>query len=224
MATPLDRPEDELAGTAMEVSHLHGLLAAVFREEITAALLEELRAPAMVASLAEAGVGIDERLAHGPAEGVIEELAVEYAALFLGPGGHVSPHESVHAADHEHGTLWSERTVAVRRFIESAGFEYHPRYRGIPDHLSVELELMAELSRREGAAWEAGDRALAARWLELQSTFLDEHLSMWIGRFSECVAEAAQLDFYRDFAALAAEFVASEREEVDRRLARAGGG
>ena len=144
----------------MQVSHLYGFLAAVFREELKADLLRRLRSDEMNTMLAAAGVELGPSLAHEGETELLEKLAVEYAGLFLGPGGHVSPHESVYAEGGT-GNLWGAETVAVRRFVEHLGFEYEAAFEGIPDHISVELELMSELSRREGAAWEDGDREQA---------------------------------------------------------------
>ena len=107
-----ERPEFA-AGIAGGVSQLHGFLAALFRREIGPQMLRELRGPGVAASLAEAGMVLDPRIAEGPESEVLEELAVEYAALFLGPGEHVSPHQSVYAEGGT-GTLWGEQTVDPR--------------------------------------------------------------------------------------------------------------
>ena len=215
------RPESA-AGIAVEVSHLHGFLAALYGREIDPRMLRELREPGVAASLAQAGVALDPSVAEGAESEVLEELAVEYAALFLGPGEHVSPHESVYAEGGT-GTLWGEQTVAVRRYIEAAGFELSGMHSGIPDHLSVELEFMSELARHEAEAWSRGDRGAAANCLEYQQEFMAEHLGSWVFRFCERVVEAAGLPFYRDIARLTSEFLAGEREDIPRRLALARG-
>ena len=216
-----ERPESA-ARTAEEVSQLYGFLAALFRQEIDSRMLCELRSPVVAASLAEAGVALGPRIAEGPESEVLEELAVEYAALFLGPGEHVSPYQSVYAEGGK-GTLWGEQTVAVRRYIEAAGFEYSGTHAGIPDHLSVELEFMSELARREAEAWARGEPAAAANCLEYQQEFMAQHLGSWVFRFCERVVETAGLPFYRDVATLTAAFLDGEREDIPRRLALARG-
>lgn len=220
--TAVGSPE-AAARVAGEVSHLLGFLAAVYRREMGPEMLRTLREPGIAATLAEAGVALGGRLGEGPEDEVLEELAVEYAALFLGPGGHVSPYESVYG-ENGTGSLWGERTIAVRRYVEAAGFEYADGGHGaIPDHLSVELEFMSELARREAQAWSRGDSAAAANCLEYQREFMTEHLARWVFRFCERVVEMAGLPFYRDVARLTSEFLAGEREDIPRRLAMARG-
>jgi TorA maturation chaperone TorD len=211
---------EELARTAMEVSHLHGFLAAVFRAEVTPELLREIRKPEFASALAEAGVALGEHVLSAPEADVLEELAVEYAALFLGPGEHVSPHESVYA-EHGTGSLWGEKTAEVLRYIKAAGFEYDESYRGIPDHISVELEFMAELARREAEAWARGDLAAAANCLEYEQDFIGEHLASWVPRFCDKAADLTESEFYRAIVRLTADFIAGEVDDISQRLAAA---
>jgi TorA maturation chaperone TorD len=208
------------ARTAEEVSQLHAFLAALYREEVDAQMLRALRDPNVTSSLAEAGVALDPWMRDGPEADVLEGLAVEYAALFLGPGGHVSPYQSVYAEDGT-GTLWGEQTVAVRRYVEAAGFECRGKHAGIPDHVSVELEFMAALARHEAEAWTRRDRAAAANSLEYQQEFMNDHLGTWVFRFCERVADTAELPFYRNVASFTSEFLQGEREDIPRRLALA---
>lgn len=205
----------------MELSHLHGFLAAVFREEVSTDFLCRLRSPEVRGSLAGAGVELDEEFLSGDEESLVQRLAVEYAALFLGPGEHISPHESVHVEGG--GRLWGDETVAARRYIEAAGFDYDENYSGMPDHISVELDFMCQVARRESEAWAAGDRAAAANCLEYQQEFLVEHLGNWVPAFCDKVADAAGMPFYRDMARLTAAFLAGEAEDIPRRLAAASG-
>ncbi|MDH3671236.1 MAG: molecular chaperone TorD family protein [Gammaproteobacteria bacterium] len=204
----------------MAVSHLHGFLATVFRQEVSAEFLRQLRSDEMRATLEAGDADLGERVFDGPENEVLEELAVEYAALFLGPGGHISPHESIYA-EAGTGSLWGKETVAVKRYVEGLGFQYDKQYAGIPDHISVELELMSELARRESVAWENGDKDQAANCLEYQQEFVRDHLSTWVYTFCDKVVTTTQLPFYRETARLLADFLGGEEEEIDRRLAAA---
>lgn len=201
----------------MQVSHLHGFLASVFRSELSVEFLRQLRSEELRKTLAAAGVDLQDELLDGPEAMALEALAVEYAALFLGPGGHISPHESVQV-DEENNTLWGDDTVAVRTYIEAVGFKYEGSYKGIPDHISVELEFMAELARRESQAWEAEDYAAAENALAFQSEFMREHLGRWVGTFCDKVIAGAHLPFYRDIARLMGDFLQTESKEIEQRL------
>ena len=205
-----------LASTAQQVGQLYGFLASLYRAELTQQQLDALRQPEMAAMLTDAGIDLQGDFWARPDAQLLEELAVEYAALFLGPGGHISPHESVQIE--EHGGYWGDATTAMRRFITETGIEYDSGYNGVPDHISVELEFLGELARREGLAWEREDSAAAGNCLAYQRDFLDEHLGLWVDKFCTRVVETGELSFYRDVAQVTAEFVRSEISAVQERL------
>ena len=129
-------PETEAAGSAVDKANVYGLLAAVFRRELSAEFLGELRQPALVAALAETGVALDRDFLEGPADEVLDEHAVAYTALFIGPGKHVPPYASVHLPEGG-GALWGPPTVWAKKFIEETGFEYSEDFHDLPDHVSV---------------------------------------------------------------------------------------
>lgn len=214
---PDDRAEN-LARTAVERSNLYGFLASVFREELTTDFLLVIREPEFREALAEAGLSLEGDFFEADLEEQAEELAVEFAALFLGPGGHVSPHESVHI-EGGGGSLWGEATSAVKRYIEDAGFSYDEQFHGLPDHISVELKFMSHLVNEEAHAWDENDVDKAANALAFQRDFLDKHLGVWADRFCAQIRERAELTFYREVASLTADFLDSEREEIAKREA-----
>ena len=211
-----DSSSNGLARTAIEVSNLYGFLAAVFREEVSEHFLAQLRSLKLRKTLKDAGITLDDNPLRGPDQEVLRDLAVEFAALFLGPGEHISPHESVHLP--QGGNLWGPETVTVRKFVNALGFEYDQGFSGMPDHISVELELMAELTRRESAAWKQGDADGAANSLAYQCQFMAEHLAKWVPTFSSEVMKVAGLSFYRDMARLTVDFLESEQTDLERRL------
>ncbi len=55
----------------------------------------------MLAALSAAGVALDGAFLERAKAGVIEDRAVEYTRLFIGPGGHVAPYASVHLDEQE---------------------------------------------------------------------------------------------------------------------------
>ncbi len=210
---------DDLARTAMERSELYGFLATIFREEMSAENLRRIGSADFMLALGDAGIVFDGDIAQGPEAELLEEMAVEYAALFLGPGGHISPYESVHAESN--GVLWGRSTGEVKRTIESAGFAYDPEDRRMPDHISVELEFMAALAGQEAQAYRDEDYPEASRRIGLQKKFLTKHLGKWAPAFCRQVAERSELPFYREIARLAAAFLEAERHEMFVRLGAA---
>ncbi len=165
----------------------------------------------MLAALSAAGVALDGALLERAKAGLIEDLAVEYTRLFIGPGGHVAPYASVHL-DEQEGALWGPATVWVRDIIASVGFDYRPGYHDLPDHVSVEFEFMQHLAAQEARAHEDADAAALAECRRIEEKFVGEHLVLWIPRFCGKVAARAESPFYRDMAGLARDFVLSEAE------------
>ncbi|MEE9196090.1 MAG: molecular chaperone TorD family protein [Alphaproteobacteria bacterium] len=201
------------AGTAMERSNLYGFLAAVFREEPTAALLREIREPAVQKALKAAGVDLDVGLDGRSEEDLLEGLAVEYTRLFIGPGRHIPPYAAVHLGG-EGASLWGPETTWFKGFIEDAGFNYRPDYHDLPDHVSVELEFMREITAREARALAEEDEGRAKKLRRIEREFLGKHLALWILEFCRKVAAEAELPFYREVAVLSKGFVESELADI----------
>ncbi|MGR3295289.1 MAG: TorD/DmsD family molecular chaperone, partial [Candidatus Bathyanammoxibius sp.] len=175
-------------------SDIYGLLATVYRQEITSDLLEQIRDPQFLEALSVLEVeGIDD-LIQQPAAELLEDLAVEYTRLFLGPGKHISPHESVHhqREDGQWGMLWGVSTVEVKKFIEATGLSYTDDYKGMPDHISVEFEFMRQLILAEEQAWMDEDADKAAACRQVEKKFIEEHLIRWVPAFCEMVIQEAE--------------------------------
>jgi len=205
------------AAMAMQRTIVYGLLAEVYRREVTPEFLQEMKDPQFLGVLQNLGIDWEGDLLEKPVEGLLEDLSVEYARLFLGPGKHISPHESVHhqRADGQWGQLWGKSTVEVRKFIEAAGLSYETEYQGIPDNISVELEFMQKLIEREAQALAENDEESVLKCRKIEKRFMEEHLIQWVPRFCDQVAQEAESPFYRDMAVLTKNFIAFDRKEVD---------
>jgi TorA maturation chaperone TorD len=178
-------------------SDIYGLLATVYGQEITSDLLGQIKTPQFLGALSVLEVeGIDDLMQKPEAE-LLEDLAVEYTHLFLGPGKHISPHESVHhqREDGQWGKLWGASTVEVKRFIEATGLTYNEEFKGLPDHISVEFEFMQQLTLREEKAWKE-DPGQAQACRQVEKKFIEEHLIRWVPAFCEMVIQEAESPFY----------------------------
>jgi len=194
-------------------SGMYRVLSVLFRQELSAGQIDQMRGPEFRDALSKAGVMLpdDFFIQTGPQH--LADLEVEYARLFVGPGRHISPHESVHRKDEQSG-LYGHATVSVKQFIETAGFRFQSDYKGLPDHISVELEFMQTLTRWEAEAWELDDTDLAMKCIELESRFVQEHLIYWIPPFCAKVVKEAELPFYREIAKLTSEFIVMEKKHL----------
>jgi TorA maturation chaperone TorD len=203
----------ELAGHR---SSIYGFLAAVYRQELTSELLQQMKARRFQEVLSNLGVKLNNGFFQNAEKELLENLAIEYTRLFVGPGKHISPHESVHHKKEgvQSGQLWGELTAQVKGIIESSGLEYESEYTGMPDHISVELEFMQHVVQREAQAWEAADDETALLCLKNEKIFVDEHLLGWIPVFCEKVIETAEMPFYREMARLTRNFIEFEKQEL----------
>ncbi len=203
----------ELAGHR---SSIYGFLAAVFRQELTSELVQQMKDQRFQEILSTLGIELSNGFFKKPEKELLENLAVEYAYLFLGPGKHISPHESVHHKKEggQSGQLWGELTAEVKTIIESSGLEYKSEFTGMPDHISVELEFMQHVVQREAQAREACDDKTVLLCLKNEKKFIDEHLFCWIPDFCEKVIKTAESPFYREMARLTRGFIEFEKKEL----------
>ncbi len=197
-------------------SNIYGFLSSLFREEITTEILGQIKEPAIKEILSEMGVKYD-IFSQEDQDKLIENLAVEYARLFLGPDKHISPHESIHHKrnDGDWGTHWGASTVAIKKFIETTGLEYKPEYSGMPDHISVELEFMQEAARREAQAIEEKDLDGALYCQKIEKKFICDHLIKWIPIFCDKIISQAEISLYGDLADVTKKFIIYEFEEIN---------
>jgi TorA maturation chaperone TorD len=209
------RDMKELAG---QRGSIYGLLATVYRREMTSDLLHQIKDPQFLGVLSDLGIELNNGFFRKPDKELLEDLAVEYARLFLGPGKHISPHESVHHKKEgtQSGQLWGESTAEVKKIIEASGLEYKTEYTGLPDHISVELEFMQQVIMREKQAWQDDDKEIAQLCQENEKKFVDEHLFRWIPEFCEKVITEADLPFYREMARLTKTFLEFEKQELNK--------
>ncbi len=213
-----EKQKDEQAAVARQRSNVYGLLATVFGHEVNSELLQQIKDPQFLGVLSNMGLELESDFFEKPEAELLEDLAVEYAWLFLGPGKHISPHESIHhqRSDGDWGQLWGKSTVEVKNFIESAGLDYKEAYTGLPDHISVELEFMQQVTLREEQALSEGDQEGVLYCLKMEKKFIEEHLMCWIPAFCEKVVSRAEQPFYREMAALTRNFIEFEKEKTNK--------
>jgi TorA maturation chaperone TorD len=214
--------QEALAEAAARRSRTYWLLARLVLERPDAALLAELdstlssaaEAPAKDEPLAdEVGrLGAAVRAALGDPKALVA-LEVDYTRLFGGIAKRhnlPAPFESVALESR----LMGDATVAVEAAYREAGFDAPVPEAGPPDHLGAELRFLSLASYREMEAWQAGDRAAAAGWVERERDFLDEHLLAWVPRHCERLAQAAETPFYRAAVSLIGRACLVDREDV----------
>jgi anaerobic sulfite reductase subunit A len=208
--------EIEMDVTAENRSYFYGFLSIVYLQEPTREFIKSLRESNILDVLNRSDLRFDKTINDAVSDKHINNLVLEYTRLFIGPGKHISPYESVYR-DNENA-LWSETTVEVKNFIESSGLEYSYNWSGLPDHIGVELEFMQRLTCHEKEAWSREDKETAIRCLEFEKKFVDEHLSQWVPIFCNKVKEETQTAFYREIAELTRQFIDFDSKLIDKNL------
>ncbi len=201
--------DNSSAAFARSRSNVYGFLARVYREEPDDELISSVGSGPLRDLFVELGVNSHIASLNSSPESLTEELAVEFARLFLGPGHHISPHESVHheREDGKSGVLWGASTAEVKKFYEASGLKLNDDSPLIPDHISVELEFMQSAAEREAQAHDEGDAEGVNYCLGMEKQFLEKHLAQWTATFCHKVIAESEAPFYREIAELTRGFV-----------------
>lgn len=208
--------------TDNSVAGMYGFLATFFAREISLEQLEMLRSPEFQTLLKSLDVDLGEEFFNRDKTLLIEDLAVEFATLFIGPGDFISPHESVHRQrdDGDYGRLWGADTVAVKKFIEATGLSYRPEFGGMPDHIGAEFEFIQKIEEHMDAALTDGHLEIVENLKSVKSRFLTEHLLAWGPELMDKIIQKANLSFYREIASLAKNFLLQERELIQQQAVK----
>lgn len=126
----------------------------------------------------------------------LEELALEYARLFIGPKNPPAvPYASFYLS--ESRSLMTDETIDVRKRYLEAGMAVKNLYSIPDDHIGIELEFIYYLTEKTIELFEQGQREDASRLFEIRSDFLSEHMTLWLPLFADKVLESTQEDFYK---------------------------
>lgn len=83
------------------------------------------------------------------------------------------------------------------------------------DYIAVQLDFLRVLAVREMEAWQAAQPEQAKLALKQQSSFVTEHIGMWVPAFVEKALSMAQTDFYRGHLTMLRGFLAAEQPQLE---------
>ena len=147
--------------------------------------------------LLEALHATDIRWIRPAADPVLEELAKDYAQLFIGPFTvSAPPYGSVYLESDRR--VCGDSTMDVMARYREEGLEL--TLREPADHVAAELEYMYVLAAREMEALATGDEGDATRHVEKQCDFLHTHLGAWVPLLAERIVVNARTGFYERLA------------------------
>ncbi len=190
------------------------LLATLHDNEPDASLIEalvELDFPACLTLLPTTGAGVEAQISMYTTlleimallqkeNQVLDELAADYASIYLTHSISASPQESVWLD--EDSLMCQTSMFQVRAWFESyeLGIE---NWRIRPDdHLVYQLQFMAALLNLDDNL----------QTLEKLATFMDEHLLRWLGNFSERVMSRCETRYFASTAAITAVYCEKLRD------------
>lgn len=185
-------------------SGMYGLLGRLWLREIELGFLRELCAPPLHDSFTEAGGVLPPRADSE----TIEQLAVDYCQLFVGPANHLPPIQSIWQT----GQFQSTMTTSVQTFIEIVDYPTDELPSGaMLDHLGVQLDVMAHILSHLTISSEEDQRRAV---LQLAFAFFQMHLT-WPNGLFEAAAARATTEFYRSTVTLTRDFLISETSAVN---------
>jgi len=200
MASPLANSTTMSPETAAAQSGTYRLLARLWLREVDRDLLRELRSQPLSDAYLRAGGALpasDDDLA-------LEELAIDYCRLFVGPRDHLPPYQSVWQS----GQFQGASAASMKSFIEIVGYDLDQLPDGIMlDHLGVQLDVMAHILAQI-STWQS-DAAGFGQLLELADFFLTRHLR-WPTELLQAARRRAATDFYRSAIMLTGNFLGPE--------------
>lgn len=127
---------------------------------------------------------------------VRQDLAVEYARIFLAAGVGdklgATPYESVFTSPE--GLLMQDARDAVVKIYRSQGMKVDKSLNDPEDHLTFELQFLANMCEKTRVALEAGKDI--TKLVEVQTDFIDQHIFNWLDQLMEKVNEFAMSSFY----------------------------
>lgn len=195
-------------------------LAVLHDRELTADLLEELHTVDFPLSLSvqlqkEAGQQACEILQNALKElpkpidkDTLDELAADYAAIYLNHAFSVSPYESPWLD--EDGLMRQEPMFKVKEIYKRFHLEASDWKNRSEDHLVLELQFLAHLLKLD-----QDNQTLAE-----MANFLDEHLLRWLDKFAKRVAGRCYTPFYAGLVLLTSAYVDEVRDILAEILAQ----
>lgn len=183
---------------------MYGLLARLWLREVDRTFLQQLMDAPLRNAFTTAG-GI---LPAGDDDTTIEQLAIDFCQLFVGPSGHHAPFQSVRQS----GQFQNTATKSMSEYVEIVGFESGDLPVGVMlDHLGIQLVVMGRIVGEISISPEQGGDLDALS--ELARGFFSSHLR-WPLQMLESACRQADTNFYRSVVAMTNEFLTSESRHL----------
>ena len=186
--------------TLQSKANVYGFLARLWISELDADVIKQIQTGELHESWKELGGAIPD---FESTDKAVEELAIEFCACFLGPKGHLPPHQSVV----NHSRFQGDCLGSLNQFVEIIGQPSGELFQQqkMLDHAGVQLALMQRICAY-GSQCEAENVQAVA---DLRSQFFESHLQ-WIGDYCEVAARNSKSVFYTSLFKVTADFLHGE--------------
>lgn len=207
----------------------YGMLARLYRVEVDEKTLAELQGMRFPVATGNASVDEGYRLLYDYLrtswDDSVTELAIDFVRTFIGHGvnGYSAayPFESVYT--NERRLMMQEARAEVLKTFRENNLKRGAWNEG-EDHIALELEFVQRTSLRAVEALRAGDEDEAVRQLQVQRTFVGEHLLNWVPMLVADMKGFAKTKFYQGLAVLTQGFLEEDAALLDELLADDGEG
>ncbi|MDO5530899.1 molecular chaperone [Sutterella sp.] len=191
----------------------YALLARIYRIEADQALITGMQAMTFPKETGseklDRGYRALEAWLAAPGEDPVEDLAVDYARVFIGAGIQgkeaAYPFESVYTSPQ--GLVMQDAWEKVCALYRAHGLGRPEHCDVHEDHIGLELDFMTRLIDEALAAGEKGDEGALLGSLAEQKVFIETHLLNWIHGFLSDVRKYAESPFYLAAADITEAFV-----------------
>lgn len=214
-------------------SRLDPVLLSAYRKGPGRVVLDNLRAePALQQGATRIEAALDTEAEDAA---LAKGLAADFATLF--EEGRAPPRASAWVGGRQPEDGAAEPAARhdpislMKALLRHTGLGVRPSLPSDPDHVAVQLDVMAQLVEEGMAAWQrAGGQdcppaapSMAGRWRQ-QGAFLDDHLLSWLPAFRDACAAHDADGFYAGVATLLVAYVERDRAYVAAAEAEAAAG
>jgi putative dimethyl sulfoxide reductase chaperone len=197
-------------------TELYSFLSRIYMQEVDKELLEKLKLSSKPISIDDAEMAraynkLREILERSQInEEYIENLAADYASLFLGIGKDPAhPYESVYLSQ-DRIIMGASRDEVLKMYLKE-GLQKVDWFKEPEDHIAIELEFMAFLCLKMQEALNRGTRDIGLRLIQAQIDFFEKHLKSWVPKFcDDIVKHASKYDFYQAMADITKRYILLE--------------
>lgn len=205
MVDPLAQRDCDRFENAAARAAVFRLLARLWAQEISRDLAEQLSRPPVAPVLQQLG---DFSIRTPVGDDDLQQWAVDFCQLFIGPRDHLLPYQSVW----DEGRLAGDAASSMRTFFDVLGYQSPWDRKLMDDHLAVQLDVMGHLLEQAASQQVATDED--RRWLvDLLIAYVKLHLT-WPDRLLDRVARRAATPLYQSLAAMTATFLQQERRLI----------